>query len=256
MAVIGSGPAGLMAGYQLARRGYDVTIFEALDVPGGALVACIPEYRLPREMLDADIQYIKNSGVKIRTGVRIGKDIAFDDLVDEYRAVFIATGAHKSRKMNVPGEDTPGVLDAMEFLRRVNLKQPLDIGRRVAVVGGGNAAVDAARVAVRQWKAAGKSWCSTAGAGRKCPPFHEEVDGAIAEGVEFQFLAAPVKVLAANGKAQRRGVRPHGPGRAGRKWPATACSPGRLAVHHPAGHFAGGRRRAARRGIPGPRACD
>ena len=81
-------------------------------------MACIPEYRLPREMLDADIQHIKNAGVKIRTGVRIGKDIPFDDLVDDYRAVFIATGAHESRKLGIPNEDAEGVMDAMEFLKR------------------------------------------------------------------------------------------------------------------------------------------
>jgi len=199
VAVIGSGPAGLMAGYQLARRGYDVTVFEAMDFPGGALVACIPAYRLPREMLDADIQYIKNAGVKIRTGVRIGQDIPFDDLVDNYRAVFIATGAHKSRKMNIPDEDAPGVIDAMEFLRCVNLKQPLEIGRRVGIVGGGNAAVDAARVAVRMKDCRQVLLLYRRGRA-EMPAFHEEVEAALAEGVEFQFLTAPVRVLAANGK--------------------------------------------------------
>ena len=188
-----------MAGYQLARRGYDVTIFEALDVPGGALVACIPEYRLPREMLDADIQYIKNSGVKIRTGVRIGRDIAFEDLLDGHRAVFIATGAHKSRKMNIPGEEAAGVMDAMEFLRHVNLKEPLDIGGRVAVVGGGNAAVDAARVALRI-NDCRQVLVLYRRSRAEMPAFPEEVEDAIAEGVEFQFLAAPVRILATGGK--------------------------------------------------------
>ncbi|MHB1037380.1 MAG: NADH-ubiquinone oxidoreductase-F iron-sulfur binding region domain-containing protein [Pirellulales bacterium] len=199
VAIIGSGPAGLMAGYKLAQAGYDVTIFEALDAPGGALVACIPEYRLPRKMLDADLQHIKNAGVTIRTGVRIGTDIPFDDLVDNYRAVFIATGAHESRKLGIANEDAHGVMDAMEFLRRVNLKEPVRIGRRVGVIGGGNAAIDAARVALRIPGCEEVLLIYRRGRA-EMPAFRDEVEGAAAEGVGFQFLTAPVKVLADRGK--------------------------------------------------------
>ncbi|MHB8897114.1 MAG: NADH-ubiquinone oxidoreductase-F iron-sulfur binding region domain-containing protein [Thermoguttaceae bacterium] len=199
VAIIGSGPAGLMAGYQLARRGYDVTIFEALEVPGGALVASIPQYRLPRKVLEADIQFIKNAGVKIRTGVRIGQHVSFDDLVDDHRAVFIATGAHKSRKLNLPNEETEGVLDAMEFLNRVNLQKPVHIGRRVGVVGGGNVAVDAARVVVRN-RNCEKSFVIYRRSREEMPAFQDEISGAVAEGVEIQFLAAPVRILADGGK--------------------------------------------------------
>ena len=192
VAIIGSGPAGLMAGYHLARRGYDVTIFEALDVPGGALVACIPAYRLPREMLEADIQYIRNAGVNIRTGVRIGRDIPFDDLVDDYRAVFIATGAHESRKLGIPNEDAAGVMDAMEFLRRVNLQQTVEIGPRVGIIGGGNAAIDAARVALRL-KECRQVTIIYRRSQAEMPAFREEVAAAAEEGVEFLFLSAPVQ---------------------------------------------------------------
>jgi NADPH-dependent glutamate synthase beta subunit-like oxidoreductase len=150
-------------------------------------------------MLGADIRFIQNAGVKIRTGVRIGKDISFDDLMDDYKAVFIATGAHQSRKMNIPNEDADGVLDAMEFLKQVNLQEPVKIGRRVGIIGGGNAAIDAARVAMRA------EGCETSlviyrRSREEMPAFKEEVDGALAEGVEFQFLTAPVRILADGGK--------------------------------------------------------
>jgi len=194
VAVVGSGPAGLMAGYRLARRGYDVTVFEALGVPGGALAACIPEYRLPRDRLGADIENIKNAGVKIETNVRIGKDISFEKLRSDYRAVFIATGAHKSRKLRVENEDARGVLDSMEFLKDVNLGRKVDIGRRVGVVGGGNSAVDAARVAARlsQCEEVSIIYRRTRA---EMPAFEEEIEAAEEEGIELRFLAAPAKVI-------------------------------------------------------------
>ena len=199
VAIIGSGPAGLMAGYKLALRGYDVTIFEAMDVPGGALVACIPEYRLPRDQLDADIQHIRNAGVKIRTGVRVGKDILFEDLVASHKAVFIATGAHESRKLNIPNEDAQGVMDALEFLARVNLKKEVQLGRRVGIIGGGNAAVDAARVALRM-PGCGRVVIIYRRSRAEMPAFKDEVEGAVEEGVELQFLTAPLAIVARGGK--------------------------------------------------------
>ncbi|MDI6856618.1 MAG: FAD-dependent oxidoreductase, partial [Candidatus Thermoplasmatota archaeon] len=139
VAVVGSGPAGLTASYYLAEKGYDVTVFESLPVAGGALAVCIPEYRLPKEILDIDIQNIRNAGVKIKTNVTVGNDVLFDDILKEYKAVFIATGAHKSLKLDIPNENADGVLYAMEFLKDANLKKKIKIGKRVGVIGGGNA---------------------------------------------------------------------------------------------------------------------
>jgi NADH-quinone oxidoreductase subunit F len=199
VAIVGAGPAGLMAGYQLARMGYQPTIYEALEVPGGALVACIPEYRLPRDKLEIDIQNIKNAGVTIKTNTKIGKDIPFDDLLDNYRAVFIATGAHKSRKLNIPGEDAEGVMEAMEFLQEVNLKKEAKIGKRVGIIGGGNAAVDAARVALRlpQCEDVQLIYRRTRA---EMPAFEEEVEALVEEGAKLQFLTAPNRVVTENGK--------------------------------------------------------
>ena len=199
VAIVGSGPAGLMAGYRLAVAGYDVTIFEAMEVPGGALAAAIPEYRLPRQALEADIQHIRNAGVTIRTGVRIGKDIPFDDLLSEYKAVFLATGAHLSKKLHLPNEDAAGVMDALEFLKRVNLKEEVQVGARVGIIGGGNAAVDAARVAVR-WKGCQKVSIIYRRSRAEMPAFAEEVEGALQEGIDFQFLTAPVRILTEGGR--------------------------------------------------------
>jgi NADH-quinone oxidoreductase subunit F len=199
VAIIGSGPAGLMAGYQLARKGYDVTIFEALDVPGGALAVCIPEYRLPKDILKIDIESIENAGVRIETNTRIGEDIPFAELLRSYKAVFIATGAHKSRKLGIPNEDAPGVIDAMEFLKDVNLKKKVKIGNRVGIIGGGNAAVDAARVAVRT-KDRGEVFIIYRRTRTEMPAFAEEVDAAVEEGIEIQFLTAPNRIITENGK--------------------------------------------------------
>jgi NADH-quinone oxidoreductase subunit F len=199
VAIIGSGPAGLMAGYQLARRGYDVTIFEALNVVGGALAACIPEYRLPRDRLNADIENIKAAGVKIETNTAIGKDVAFDDLTRDYRAVLIATGAHKSRKLGIAGEEADGILDAMEFLKDVNLGRQVDVGRRVGIIGGGNSAVDAARVAVRM-KGCEEVLIIYRRTRAEMPAFTEEVDAAVEEGIQLELLAAPARIVAPQGK--------------------------------------------------------
>jgi len=199
VAIVGSGPAGLMAGYGLAKKGYRVTIFEALAVPGGALAVAIPEYRLPRESLNLDIENIRRAGVEIRTNTRIGKDIPFRELLDNYRAVFIACGAHRSRKLGIAHEDAAGVFDALEFLRKTSLDEPLHLGRRVGVVGGGNSAVDAARVAARlDGNAEVRVLYRRTRA--QMPAFTEEIEALIEEGIALDVLTAPVRILAEDGK--------------------------------------------------------
>jgi NADH-quinone oxidoreductase subunit F len=199
VAIVGSGPAGLMAGYLLAKKGYRPTVFEALEVPGGALAVSIPEYRLPRDRLRLDIENIRNAGVEIRTKTRIGKDIPFGDLLADYQAVFIATGAHKSRKLGIPNEDCEGVLDAMEFLKDVSLNHDVKLGRRVGVIGGGNAAVDAARAAARVNRA-GEVRILYRRTRIEMPAFPEEIEAAVEEGIELQLLTAPVRLVAETGK--------------------------------------------------------
>jgi len=200
VAIIGSGPAGLMAGYRLVRKGYDVTIFEAMSIAGGGLVVCIPEFRLPRDVLQRDIDNIQNAGVKIETNTRIGKDISFEELRKNYRAVFVASGAHKSRKLGIPNEEAQGVIDAMDFLRDVNAYGKHDkIGKIVGIIGGGNAAVDAARVAVRM-KGCQKVIIIYRRTQAEMPAFEEEVEALFQEGIDVQFLTAPVKIIAKNTK--------------------------------------------------------
>jgi len=199
IAIIGSGPAGLTAGYYLANNGYDVTIFEALGVLGGALAVCIPEYRLSKDILKVDIENIKKAGVRIKTNTRIGEDMPFDELLSKYKAVFIASGAHRSRKLHIQNEAAEGVMDAMEFLKEVSLNRKVNIGKTVGIVGGGNAAVDAARAAVRI-KDCGKVVIIYRRTRTEMPAFAEEVDAALEEGIQIQFLTAPTKIISEDGK--------------------------------------------------------
>ncbi len=197
IAIIGSGPAGLTAGYMLANKKYDVTIFEALDVAGGALAVSIPEYRLPKNILKIDIKNITNAGVKIKTKNRIGKDISFNSLVNNYSAVFIATGAHNSRRLHIPGENSNGVIKAMKFLKDICLNKKIKIGKTVGIIGGGNAAVDAARTAIRL-KNCDKVIIIYRRTEAEMPAFKEEIDAAIQEGIKIQYLSAPTKIITKN----------------------------------------------------------
>ena len=200
VAIIGSGPAGLTAGYYLALKGFRPTIFEALPVAGGMLGAAIPEHRLPKKVLNKEIENIKKAGVEIKTNARIGKDITLDGLLnDGFKAVFIATGAWKSMKMGIPGEEAEGVMQSLEYLKATNLGQKVPVGKRVCIVGGGNSAIDAARVALRD-KNCQKVTILYRRTKVEMPAFPEEVDAAIDEGVDIQFLVAPVKVLTKDGK--------------------------------------------------------
>jgi NADH-quinone oxidoreductase subunit F len=200
VAIVGSGPAGLTAGYYLALKGFRPTIFEALPIAGGMLGAAIPEHRLPKKTLNKDIENIKKAGVEIKTNMRLGKDFSLDELfLDGYKAAFIATGAWKSMKMGISGEDAEGVIESLEYLKTVNLGHEAPVGKHVCVVGGGNSAIDAARVALRD-KNCRKVTILYRRTKNEMPAFPEEVDAAIDEGVDIKFLVAPVKVFTKGGK--------------------------------------------------------
>jgi NADH-quinone oxidoreductase subunit F len=199
IAVIGSGPGGLTCAYYLALEGYKVTVFESQKEPGGMLALGIPEFRLPKDVLKYEIDRIKKLGVEIKTNTLIGKDIPLNKLKEEYKAIFIATGAHKGLKMKIPGEDVEGVLDAVEMLRDFNLGRKVKIGEKVIIVGGGNSAIDAARVAKRLGKDARIFYRRTK---TEMPAIPSEIEEAITEGIDIQFLVAPTKVISSNGKTE------------------------------------------------------
>jgi len=196
VAVIGSGPAGLTAAFYLAKQGHAVTVFEALPQTGGMMRVGIPSYRLPREILDAEIDEIKKVGVEIKVNQRIE---SIDGLLQQgFDAVFIGIGDHKGSKMGAEGEDLPGVLDGVDFLRTVALGQEFKIGKRVAIIGGGNSAIDCARVALRVG-------CSDVTivyrrTRAEMPAAPEEVEAAIHEGIKIIFLAAPNKITQKGGQ--------------------------------------------------------
>ena len=197
-AVVGAGPAGLTAAYHLARLGYAVTIYEALPVAGGMLAVGIPKYRLPRDILNHEIDLVRALGVEVHLGTPVGREggPGLDDLRREYEAIFLAVGAHQSRRLNIPGEDLAGVIHSTDFLRRLNLGEEVALGRRVAVIGGGNAAVDGARCALRL----GSEVTLVYRRSRvEMPAISAEVEAALEEGVHLHFLATPVRVLSQDG---------------------------------------------------------
>lgn len=202
VAVVGSGPAGLTASAELAKLGHDVTIFEALHVPGGVLTYGIPEFRMPRDVVRDEVRYVENLGVKVKTDVIVGKVITLDDLFETgFDAIFIGTGAGLPKLLGIPGENLCGIYSANEFLIRVNLMKayrfpeydtPVRVGKRVVVIGGGNVAIDAARSALRL---GGEVWVAYRRTEELMPARREEVENAKEEGIRFIFLASPIRFL-------------------------------------------------------------
>jgi NADPH-dependent glutamate synthase beta subunit-like oxidoreductase/Pyruvate/2-oxoacid:ferredoxin oxidoreductase delta subunit len=191
VAVIGAGPAGLSCAYFLARRGYGVTVFEAMKEPGGMLKWGIPRYRLPGNILKQEIERVRSLGVDVRTGKRLGANLGLEEL-QPYAAVFLATGAWAEQKPKLPGDDLPGVWHGLSFLQEVNSGKKIAVGKRVVVVGGGNTAIDSARVA---WRMGSKVTVLYRRAQGDMPAIPEEVEEARREGVEFIFQATPLKIL-------------------------------------------------------------
>lgn len=197
IAIIGAGPAGLSAAWDLAQEGYQVTVFETLPVAGGMLAVGIPEYRLPKDILKKEIEAVKKLGVNINLNTRVD-DVA-SLLKDGYKAVFIAAGAHKGDRMGIPGEDLKEVYEATDFLREANLGKEVKVGQKVAVIGGGNSAIDAARVALR--KGAKEVHILYRREKRDMPAIAEEIAAAEEEDIQLHCLTAPLKILGNDGKA-------------------------------------------------------
>jgi len=203
VAIIGSGPAGLTAAYYLAKLGHSVTVFEALPEPGGMMLVGIPDYRLPKDALRAEIKEIEDIGVEIRTNTRVD---SIDKLFKEgYNAVFLATGAHQGLKIGVEGEDSPRVMECVNFLREVSLGKEVRLGDKVAVIGGGNAAIDSARTALRLGtKEVTIVYRRTQA---EMPASAEEIKEALEEGVQIYFLAAPSRIFSRNGRVELESIR-------------------------------------------------
>jgi len=196
IAVIGSGPAGLSCAYQLARIGYSVIVYEAFGKPGGMLRYGIPDYRLPQNILDKEIARIEKLGVEIKCNKIIGKDIPYEELQIKYDAIFVGIGAHKGKLLGIPNEDASNVFTGTEFLNRINIGETINVGNKVLVVGGGDTAIDAARVSKRLGADVTIVYRRTR---NEMPAIDEEIVGAEEEGIKFEFLAAPVNFERNNG---------------------------------------------------------
>ena len=203
IAIVGSGPAGLTAAYYLAKLGHSVTIFEALPEAGGMMRVGIPPYRLPRKVLDGEINMVKNLGVEIKTNTKVS---SLDALFQQgYKAILVAVGAYQGMKLGVEGEEHPKVIDCITFLSSVNLGKPIELGERVIVVGGGNAAIDSARTALRQGSKEVTILYRRTRSEMPASPY--EVEEALHEGVKIEFLAAPTKVFGQKGAISLEAIR-------------------------------------------------
>ena len=201
VAIVGGGPAGLTAAYFLRKKGHDVTIYDAMPKMGGMLRYGIPEYRLPKTVVDAEVASIEEMGVAMKNNVKIGKDISFEDLQKDNDAVLIAIGAWTSSSIRCKGEDLPGVYGGIDFLREVALGGKPDIGKNVAIVGGGNTAMDACRTAVRL--GAEHVYVIYRRTEAEMPAEEIEIAEAKEEGVEFKFLTNPDEIIAENGRVNK-----------------------------------------------------
>ncbi|MBM4308233.1 MAG: FAD-dependent oxidoreductase [Deltaproteobacteria bacterium] len=195
VAIIGSGPAGMSCAYHLARLRYDVTVFESFPLAGGMLRMGIPSYRLPRDVLDRELLDIETLGVQIRTGISLGENLKFEDFKN-YQAIFISTGAHLSRGLHIPGEREKGVLSGLDLLKKTNLSKRVKIGDKIAVIGGGNTAIDVARSVIRLGK---KATILYRRSREEMPAFEDEILEALEEGVKIRYLVNPVRVGQKNG---------------------------------------------------------
>ncbi|MFN4218235.1 MAG: FAD-dependent oxidoreductase [Candidatus Bipolaricaulia bacterium] len=197
--IIGAGPAGLSAAFYLRRRGFRVTVLEALEKPGGMMRYGIPAFRLNKEILDREIDRLLMMGVEMRCNVTVGRDVGFAELQREYNAVVIAVGDSAPQELELEGTSDvkEGLLYGVDFLRRVNRGQSVKVGRRVAVIGGGNTAIDCARSAKRLGAAVTVYYRRTA---EEMPAIREEIDEAIVEGIRFEFQTNPIRVTARDGR--------------------------------------------------------
>ena len=199
VAIIGSGPAGLSCAYWLRLKGFKVTIFEALPVPGGMLQVGIPGYRLPKDVLADEIKEIAGRGIEIKTNTPIGRELTIDDLLKQgYGSVFISVGAHRSQRLGIPGEDTKGVIHGLDLLRDINLGKEAKTKGKVVVIGGGDVAIDSARSTLRS--GAEEVTILYRRTRTEMPARDEEVEAAETEGVKIEYLVAPTEILTENGK--------------------------------------------------------
>ena len=197
--VIGAGPAGLSFAYQMARRGYPVTVYEKESSAGGMLQHGIPAYRLPEAVLDAEVQRIVDLGVDLRLNTAVGRDVTWPELKRRHEVLFLGIGAGRGQRLGVDGEDGPGVWTGIDFLARVNGGEVIDVGRHLVVVGGGNTAMDVARTARR---AGARATVLYRRSRAEMPAVQREIDDAIAEGVMLELLAAPMRIERADGRVR------------------------------------------------------
>ncbi len=190
IAIIGSGPAGMSCAYHLAKLGYDITVFESSSLAGGMLRTGIPSYRLPKDVLDREISNIVALGVEIRTEMPFGEKLELDDLKD-YQAIFIATGAHRSRGLHIPGEGGKSVFSGLGLLKKINLSKKVKLGDKIAIIGGGNTAIDVARSVIRLGK---KATILYRRSKEEMPAFEDEMVEAIEEGVKIRYLVNPIRI--------------------------------------------------------------
>jgi indolepyruvate ferredoxin oxidoreductase, alpha subunit len=198
VAVVGSGPAGLTAAYDLRKKGYGVTILEALGVPGGMLAAGIPEYRLPGQVVQAEIAAILKTGIELKLNTRLGRDIQIKQLQEKYQAVFLAIGAHQARELNIPGWEASGVIAGIDYLKKVRMGEKTAAAERVVIIGGGNVAVDCARTCRRAGSREVRVLYRRSSQEMTALP--AEVEAARQEGVIFEFLSTPLRILHNDGR--------------------------------------------------------